>query len=512
MASPAFKAIYRAALQQVARKMALIYRKSYMGPAPIDSGFPGQPSNPVGYNNTPASVVAGGWPGTFLNGTNTALGNYTSLANPVAIGDGTGGTLLLQNNTTYYFLDITPTPASQLSCNAITDSGRPGNVGVPGGPVHDITFVGCRFTANATNGNGVTIFGPDACVDCYTATGGGSYNITFSYCTMAPLPSVITHPIPATAWPSSSVGTGTVFVTTGPSGNTYQMPYPNNFQYGIAVFAPSGKFITIDHCDMWGWGDGVGTVGPSWASLNTYPDSGQINITDNWIHDARTDNANADHTNGVVPSNANFPVGFSNCLMRHNTISALGNTNALAFQHILSAPGCWSAATNYTNGGAPVGAADGFAYSPIANSGPGFGGALNPTGNANTGAWTQNGINSYRNIQIINNHLSGFANMLDFGAGTQGSTGMIFTDNIISNYVMYKLSILYDGTGSYNGPLVPNFANLFNGTNSCSWLRNTYQMYPGTGTGGLWDTTVPSSNNGKFFLPDYSWSTSDWHN
>jgi hypothetical protein len=429
------------------------------------SGFPGQDGNPVGF------AAAKGFPGSLT---------------PATLGDGTGGTFQLVSGSSgspnvISFMDFSPSSIGK--CNNIS-----GNGASSGPAVHDITFVGCRFTANTNN-----VFAPDCCVDMLTA---GSFNITFSYCTMAPLTSVATHPIPATAWPSSSVGTGTKFVSTGPGGNTYQMPYGVTFRDAVALACPPGGFVTVDHCDLWGFGDNS-VNGQAYTTLNTYPVNGQTNITDCWIHDPRTDNNNADHTNGILPPNAH---AFSNLLLKHNTISGLGNTNAIGFQHLLTAPGNWRPATPYTTSSPAVGASDGFAYTAIAPST-----GVNPTGNANTSFWTQSGVNHYRNIQIINNHISGFNSMIDCGVGTQGSTNFNFTDNVISNYVMWLSRICFTSK-SFNGPNGADFSAMFNGTGN-TWRRNTYQMWPGSGS------SYDRANAGKdgfFVMPDGSLSSKDW--
>jgi len=462
--------------------------------------FPGQPGNPVGF------AAAPGFPGTLT---------------PASIGNGTGGTLQLVsgtpgNPTIVAFKDFTP--ISGISCNSITDSGRPSNVGTPGGPVHDITFIGCRFTAN-NSGIGVTTFGRDCCVDC---VGAGSSNIQFIYCTMSPMDSSPAQITPIKAWPSSSVGTGATFVTTGTGGappqpgNTYQMTWGESFEFGVAVQVPTGGFVNFDHCDIWGWADGFGLTGVNWTTSNQYPSMGQTNITDCWIHDCRTDNNNVDHSNGIIPSGFSpdpAGPGMQNVLFRHNTVSGLGNTNTIGFQHLMTAGTFYDAANSYVVGQI-VGATDGFAYKCATNNGPGS--PQSPI--ANPTFWTQDGVNSYRNIQVINNHLSGMAIGVDMGVGLGGSTGMIFTDNIISNYVMW-LNRIVTVSNSFNGPNGNNVGATFNGTNGNLWKRNTYQMYPGTGTGGSYDTGNPATNNGLFVLPAETVlgggnfiSATDWHN
>lgn len=550
--------------------------------------FPGQPGNPVGFAAEPG----------FNTGSNpNGAGN---LAGQQPIGDGTSGTYLLVSGsagapTQIFYKDFSPSGIGQT--NHISANGA-----LSGGAVHDITFIGCRFTANTNN-----LYAPDCCVDMLTS---GSYNITFSYCTFAPLTSVYAHPIPSTAWPSSSVGTGTVFKTTGSSADTYRFAYGVTYRDAISVGVPTGGTVTLDHCDLWGWGEGIGYGGQAWTTVNTYPANGQLNITDCWIHDCRIDHNNDDHTNGIIPTNSN---GCSNVLFKHNTVSALGNTNAIAFGHLWSAPGIepngvvgqgvWDGARHYqfsdyifyngqpsagdtftlngttvtyvasgatgnqiniggslattlrntntflnasadaqiskctyatnttnriniffkdvsgdgntytvaTSGTnlsvywgnliAPkVGGLDGFQYTALKGST-----GVDPQGNLNPTVWQQYGVISYRNIQIINNHISGFNNMIDMGTGNVNSTGIVFTDNIISNYVMWLARLCYGG-GRFNGPNGVNFAAMFNGTGN-QWRRNVYQMYPGSGS------SYDRSNAGKdgyYLWPDNTLNATDW--
>jgi hypothetical protein len=466
------------------------------GGLPLVGAFPGQPGNPVGF------AAAPGWPGSFQN---FAQGFPT---NPTALGDGTGGTLALTSNTTYSFLNISPVG---FGSNIISSDGLIGHPSAtPVNGVHDITFIGCRFTAN-TN-----LTSPDSCVECVSA---GSFNIQFLYCSFVPLPSIALNPPPGTNWPSSSVGTGAVFTTTGTGGappqpgNTYQMTWGVTYRDALAVAVPTTKFVTVDHCDMWGWADGITTTGLPWTSLNTYPPNGQLNITDNWVHDCRTDNNNVDHSNAIIFASNNASA--SNVLVKHNTLSGLGNTNTIALQHLaVSAGNFYDAANSYSPGATLIGALDGFAYQCVLANGPGN--VQSPI--ANTTYWHQAAVNSYQNIQVLNNHISGMSVGVDMGVGLGGSTGIVFTDNIISNYVMW-LNRIVTVSNSFNGPNGNNVGATFNGTNGNLWKRNVYQMWPGSGTGGSYDTGNPATNDGKFVLPAETVlgggnfiSSTDWHN
>jgi hypothetical protein len=296
--------------------------------------------------------------------------------------------------------------------------------------------------------------------------------------------------------------------------------------------------------------------GAKWVvgSPNVYPNNGQINITDCWLHDNRADAppnfssavsyvfndlvwdpnftgnnkvwvcilavsggadphidtahwqqvSTNDHTNGVMYT-SNSPNSCSNLLVKHCTISGIGNTYGVSFQHVTSPPGAWINSTTYTT--QDVAASDGFAY-----VGTGAGGNLNqnPAGNTNTTFWTQDGVGSYRNLRFINNHISGFNRCVELGAGCAGSTGIVFEDNIISNAIP-NVQLVYDGTGSYVGPYVP-LGGLFNGTAGCSWRRNIFQAWPGS---AAWDA-ANAGKDGYFVIPTLTagsyLSTSDWPN
>ena len=390
----------------------------------VTAPFPGQAGNPVGHTNTPASQPSvwpggtwpGAWPGTFKNVTN-------GFSLPVALGTGAGGTFNLTSGsvgapTIIAFMDFQPSGNTANNINATGGNG--GNQTI----VHDITFVGCRFTADTAGSN------LNSCVQLFRdgpGAGNGSFNITFSYCTFAPLPSLYTQPIPTRVWPSSSFGTGTTWPSgTGGwanTGNTYVIDWNVSYRDAISVSVPPGGFVYLDHCDLWGWGEGIAcTTNNFWTTPNIYPPAGQLNVTDCWIHDSRSDSFDLEHQNAIMGcTNAN---GLSNALFRHNTVSGLGNTNMAGLQHLMTANTFYDPTRNYTAGPATdpfvVGATDGFAYQCILANGPGTTGAKDPAGNTNTTFWTQFQVNSYRNVSFINNHFSGMNNGCDMGIGSAG--------------------------------------------------------------------------------------------
>ena len=493
--------------------------------------FPGpQGNNPVGF------AAASGFPG--FSGT-VQIGSTLNLVN-----GSPGSPTLVQ------FQDVRP-KTGQKAC-AITANGSDS-----GGAVHDIKFFGCRFCSNAAHSH--SLIGQDSCVDMLT---GGSSNITFSYCTFSPLPSLSPNPVPALAWPSSSVGTGAVYGSSVPNYANYLIPYANAYRDAVSHACPPGSTTIYDHCDMWGAGDTFTCSSIGWQSLNNpiSTSCGQTLVTDCWLHDNRNDfppnwspgityqiddivtgsnshvyiatgtstgsnptlggpwfdqnpsGAGNDHTNGTMCPNSN---SFANVTFQHCTISGIGNTNNVAWQHLLNASNNFDATANYSIG-AIVAGLDGFVYTALTASGPSTIGPKDPTGNAFPSNWVQNGggnpphwFNQFQNIAFKNCHLSGFTSMIDMGANNSGQSGMVFEDNVISNAVMYGARLVYTGVGTYTGPYVP-LSNLFLGQSGNSWRRNRYQAWPGSSG---WD--VNSGKDGWYVWPDGDISlnqTTDWHN
>lgn len=500
----------------------------------VTAAFPGQPGNLVGHNNDPQ------WPGSFLNGTNTAFGNYTSLSNPCAIGTGAGGTLALVSGTTYYYLDINP-GAFELS-NIVNATGAVG-----GAAVSNVTFVGCRFTAAGQVAAAI------ANVNHYQT---GSSPLYFKYCTFAPVATTLgqapgaPNPIPARAWPSTSVGQG--FVINDP---TYQTPWLSQCRDCININVPVGGLVRLEHCDMWGASALVGFSGGLYAAGQTPATvNGTTEIVDCWLHDNLYPTAPAwssgtnyavdtyvsgtdsnvykavatsgpgfggavgppditpgakwifwstySHSNGVMPTNAN---GYANTLVEHCTISGLGNTVGCNAAHNQTIGTFWNVATPYTTGQS-VCAIDGFLYTAARNNT-----GVNPSGNTHTSDWTQSGFNNDQNITYRRNFISGawFSATVDLGYGNSNSTGMIFEDNVFSNAVMWTHLCYSSGAIADGGPYTPDFTGLFNGASGNSWRRNTYSVWPGSAS---WDA-ANAGKNGWYIWPDGSINNgTDWHN
>jgi hypothetical protein len=415
--------------------------------------WPGQSDNPVGYAASPGypgALTASAWP-------------------PSGWGSGTPG-----SPNVFKYLDF--------------DAGGGGadfpisSTGADSGPaINYVTFIGCRFQANGqAAGNSI-----NTCVECFKS---GSNNIIFSYCSFVPRTSLVTAP-PNAAWPASSVGTGVVWTGT-PAQLTYQIPFLSGTEFAISVGAPAGGLVTIDHCDMWGMGDGV----------NLAASTGRINVTDCWIHDCRYDQyppnpSLNDHTDGVGYLAGRSPP-CSNIFISHNTIASIGNTNAIGFQH-LAPP--WKATTSYSFG-AQVCGSDNNAYtSTVAGTGTNTG--HNPLGD-NGAHWHLDGPNYFSNISIINNYLTGFNNILDAGGNVFGINHMTITDNVFASDLMWLTRLVYS-----------DFSAQFTGTTNV-WRRNKLQLYPGSGSSYA---SRYAPYDGQFVLPlivsgnvGGSFSRTDW--
>jgi hypothetical protein len=224
------------------------------------AGFPGQPGYAVGY------AAAPGYPGSL-----TAFTGGDTIST-----SGTAGTPI-----TYSFEDFVP--GSPSGGTLITGS--------------HLKFIGCRFQSNDLENYNVQVTGSD---------------VTFEYCSVTPLVSLAAAP-PHAAWPSAGAGLQLVGNGTG-----YQVGGDDGYEYGINI--PSGGPVTIDHCDIWGFGNGV----------VFYSTTAQMTLSDSWLHDAADAAAQSYHTDGAGYLNGGTPP--NNVSITGNTIASIGNTNAIAFQ------------------------------------------------------------------------------------------------------------------------------------------------------------------------------------
>lgn len=157
----------------------------------------------------------------------------------------------------------------------------------------NVTFIGCRFQSNdlANYNVGITT----------------SKNVTFLYCSIVPRTVQATQPPGGFVWPSRTSG---------------QITYNQGYQYGLFVGASAGNVI-VDHCDIWGFGNGIDFDGRL-ASTKI------LTVTNNWIHDARADGG-IDHTDGIAHTGVSTTAQ-SGITITGNTVALIGNTNALGFQ------------------------------------------------------------------------------------------------------------------------------------------------------------------------------------
>jgi hypothetical protein len=189
-----------------------------------------------------------------------------------------------------------------------------GGVNVTGS---NITFTGDRFQSNNVEDDNVQI--------------SGGTNITFSYVSFTPLTSFYTAP-PGSVWPSAGAGQNTTTQTT----DVNAINGNDGYEYGLNII--SGGPVTVDHCDFWGFGNAV----------VFYSTTAQMNITNNWIHDAANASSQGYHTDG--PGYLNGGSGPSNVLVQGNVIASLGNTNGLAFQAATSGYNNIQLVGNYLSG------------------------------------------------------------------------------------------------------------------------------------------------------------------
>ena len=231
--------------------------------APGTAAWPGQAGNLVGFANSP------GYPGSLTS----------------------GGTVV--SNTTYSFLNFTGsgTTNSSKDFSGLTNT----------------TMIGCRFQANNLQNNNTSI---------NTCSG-----FTLSYCSFVPLVSFYTSPpTTGTGWPSSYAG---IPVSSGWPGfitNTNCIDGTKGYEYGIVIGRNNTGLITVDHCDLWGYGNAI--------TLDT--STNQINITNNWIHDSANSSPEGYHNDGVGYLNGGGAP--QNVTITGNTIASLGNTNGVAMQ------------------------------------------------------------------------------------------------------------------------------------------------------------------------------------
>lgn len=157
----------------------------------------------------------------------------------------------------------------------------PTGITIPAG-VSNVTFIGCDFQSSYTWNNVVTY----------------GNNISFDYDTFEP--SAVS--VPPVTWDQG-----------------YQYPILQN----------GGSGLSVNHSNMWGFGNAI--------QFGISNQSAPVSISNSWFHDLRdpvnpSDPTHPDHQDGILFYTHDSSYIPSYIRVDHNSISALGNTNAVAFQ------------------------------------------------------------------------------------------------------------------------------------------------------------------------------------
>jgi len=175
--------------------------------------------------------------------------------------------LIVKSNTTYRFCNF----PDGLFVGSVTQH-----------PVN-VTFIGCRFASNSVVSADVADYGR---------------NITFSYSTFEPSTVAVgSEPVSPRARPVSAAA---------------------SYQYAVDLRYDGG--FTIDHSDIWGFGDGIQFSNSSKAD--------PVVIENSWIHNPSLDPTGQAHVDAILNSYG----GISYMTFNHNTIVGNGNTQALGLQ------------------------------------------------------------------------------------------------------------------------------------------------------------------------------------
>lgn len=432
------------------------------------SNFPGQLGNPVGFAATPAIAALGtpAWPGSFQNA-NPVYGN-AGLSTPCRLIDfaaakyaGSGGVIpsgTAGSPTVIAFQDFISQTVDGIGPSGsgptfISVDGHPF-----GGALSNVTFIGCRFQANAILG------GSQVNVDCATS---GSGSIVFKYCSITPLASLWTSPVlnGGGAWPSSSVGTGVVG-NVGAFAN-YCIPYADGNFYGIFP----GNTNTMDHCDVWGCCNHVGFSASSSSFL----------IQDCWVHDARNMSPpiwNSSTAYVAYRSAVGYiPDGNIYGCVVNNTNSAPGGGNT---NWQLIATGGLDDHTDmigFSGGGGNQPSNQIIRHCTAASLGT----AVNVS--------MQEGPGHYVGWIIDNNYISGCQTLLE--AGDRSITvpkvvSCTITNNVMATDLKFTNLVNFGSNSEWTA-----------GANGNLWRNNRLRMYPGDN----W-STVTGGVTGQYVYPD----------
>lgn len=210
------------------------------------------------------------WPGSFTGGVNT-----------------TG--FLAAANTTYSYWDFRGgVDVGSVSVNA-----------------PNVTFRGCRFQFSANVSNQ----GDNSSAQCLVF----GDNVKFDYCTFQPFTS---------NYPTELTGEE---INGQPS--TY-VEYGKGYQYAIVAgdgYNTVAGAVTVDHCDLWGFGNAIQAAGSTLAKPHI--------VQNSWFHhgaDPWTENITGSqfHNDCWLVSNGNY----HGAQCKNNIMEIWGNTNLLAWQ------------------------------------------------------------------------------------------------------------------------------------------------------------------------------------
>ena len=210
------------------------------------------------------------YPNQYNTGYEYAPGYPGNLTTYSPTANGTSCSGPITSNTTYQF------------CNFVGGV----NVGSSTTPVTKVTFLGDDFDGNEIGNALVVLFGN---------------NITFNYDSITPA------------------------LSAPPATNTA------NYEYGI--IADGGYYshvgqLTVENSNIWGFGNAIDVTGSTQSGPQVYEN--------NYIHDACYNDdtcpslAALNHTDGIGDLNSGDTDSY--VTINHNTISSLGNTNAIAYQ------------------------------------------------------------------------------------------------------------------------------------------------------------------------------------
>lgn len=310
------------------------------------SGLTAQITVTLAGSSTSTGITTGTWPLTIR--ASNAFGQSIATANVVA---STASTSIWPDATNTGYTNapgfntagINPTPGqlTAMSTSAIVsgqtysfksfDAAGGHDVGAP-----NVTFIGCRFSSNATDNYNVRV-----------AAGAAGGTTSFYYCSFTPRPSLVTQPpqghysTPGFHWPSNGGpqggGSGG---SQDPNKATVQINGTLCYGYGIQPEPDvnSGN-VVMDHCDMWGFSNGL--------DLHHRNSTNRMIMTNTWMHDARLDNL-GDHTDGpgdIAGNNGTM----SYMIFVHNTIASIGQTQGFAMQGDGPYPKC-VVLNNYLSG------------------------------------------------------------------------------------------------------------------------------------------------------------------